>query len=266
MECRYDHVDDNCSQQPSEQQELSDAVRARADALVDVLCAFFVQAGLSSSEIAGVLNESATRVRRQTPTLSVPPWNAWIELGEAVADWWRDARYVDDEGRPHALAEYGPAPSIEALLLSRIGADDVAGAKDMLRRCVNIDADGRWQFAHDGPALALRGEYGIQRLQVLLAGLLRTFLENNAPGPRDIHKNFEKSAASLTFPKAMLPAFRVRMKNSLDVVIEDVDAWISRHSAQCSGSEEPEAVCTVGVEIFAYTFPARESACPRSSP
>lgn len=230
--------------------DLTAGVRARANSLVDMMIAFLSEAGLDKDEIVAVLASRASRLRQEVPELHIDSWRVWNQLGDAVVDWWRDPRYVNTDGRPVPLPEMGSAPSVEALLSEHMDREVLDSAKIMLKNCVTVLDDGRWQFVYDTPALPLRGEQGVHRLQVLLTGLMRTFLSNSEPASDQRNKSFEKSAGSVSFPASMLPAFRARMKKCLDLAIEDADAWITRHSHDTDG----EPVCEVGVEIFVFDF------------
>lgn len=243
----------------SKRNELRAAVGTQAASILDSVFAFLLSAGMKPDEIAAVAHERMSRLNVHPPRFSVEPWAAWVQLGEAVCDWWRDARYVGTDGRPAPLRETGPAPSVDALLAAHVSPSNLVDAKAMLERCVERSDDGLVRFALDSPALMLRGEQGVHRLHVLLTGLLQTFIENNLSRRPVPQQNYEKSAASATFPVSMLPALRVRMKKHLDLAIEDANAWITRHSE--NALHEP--VCVAGVEMFLFTLVPEPRRPPR---
>lgn len=239
--------------------ELTNAVRQRAAGFADLIAAFLFGAGLTQAEINEVLLGCASRAQLREPSLSVDPWTSWAQVSEAVCDWWRQAQYVAPDGTPIPLEESGPAPSVDALLSLHVDAAHLTEAKAILRRCVEITAEGRWRFSFSAPALPLRGDEGVHRLQVSLTGLLRTFLENYVSNAPPARKNFETSAGSVSFPESMLPAFRVQMHKRLQATIDDVDAWITHHAAQGA----PGPVSEIGVEVFVYSFPPRDRGAVR---
>lgn len=122
--------------------QLAEAVRAAAPALGEMLGAFWAQAGMSREEVAATFEQLRRTSLARNLELEPKSRAVWRQTADAVTRWWRDPVYLDDEARPRALAEAGPAPSIESLLEATVAPEQREEAKALLRRTCVTESDG----------------------------------------------------------------------------------------------------------------------------
>lgn len=236
---------------------LANAVGASAQALAETFAAFLVQAGLDPARVADVLRSVAADVTQRELMIDSAVPQAWSQLSDAVGAWWRDAEYLDVNGNPHALPEFGPAPSVEALLRKWVDPSLRARAKELLRHGgVTIRQDGRWIYEEIG-FLRVDGDEAVQRLHMALSGMLTTFVDNQIRR-RDppVLKNFDRSAHVSRFPVSMIPELRARAYGRIPILLHDLDQWMTK----VADDHADGPIATVGITVFVHTAPPR----PRS--
>lgn len=236
---------------------LASAVGSSAQSLVETFAAFLVGAGLEPVRVAEVLRSVAEDVTTRELVIDAAVPRAWSQLSDAVGAWWRDPDYLDVNGRPQALPEFGPAPSVESLLCKWVDPSLRARAKELLRSGgTTIRDDGRWTWEDIG-YLRVDGDEGVQRLHMALSGMLATFVDNQIRR-RDLPvlKNFDRSAHVSRFPVSMIPELRARAHSRIPLVLHDFDQWMTRVADE--HTEGP--IATVGITVFVHTAPARERA------
>ena len=186
----------------------------------------------------------------------------WRQASDAVEVWWSDPEYLDDDGRPRELPEFGPAPSIEALLSRFVDANETAAAKQLLRRSTVSVVRRRWRFDGDSPFIRLTGDAGFERLLMTCSGMLSTFLDNQARhGDPANRKNFDRSAHVLECPVESLPKLRASFRKRMQGMLQELHEALA--AEQRRGGRGP--VAAVGVTMFMHTSSPREPGGANSS-
>lgn len=237
--------------------EIGRAVAMRAPSIIDLVKTFLVSAGMSEAGVLEQLRASADRPADGKLSAEVREARVWTQLSDAVALWHRDERYMDERGHVLAIAEEGPAPSVDHLLESCVDPELRQHARALLKEYVEVDDAGLWWYGLQDGALRLQGDAVVERLYLAIARTLSSFLFNASFAAPAEQKNFDRVAAVSTFPVRMLPALRRRMHQRLAMVIRDVDNWLTQ---QAPASDEP--VCEVAVGAYVFTGDARPR--PRS--
>lgn len=237
---------------PQRRHETIASLKDDAGRFVDLLSAFFLQSGLSRVEVRKVLEGAAGRVDDVDPEITVEGPELWRQVGEAISFWWRDLKYLDNAGRPLPLNETGGAPSVDALLARFVEPELQAQAKEMIRRIISVRRDGRWMLIAGPQVLRITGQQSVDRLRVVMAGLLRTFLLNMGDQDPATGKNCDVVASVGTYPVAKIKELRRRMSEVLPSMASDVDATLTRGAEQARGQTRE-----VGVAFVLYDLPRR---------
>lgn len=234
--------------------QLADAVAAAASTLGEVFGAFCLQAGLTREQVAATFRELGEAALTRDLNIEPDVRHVWHQVSDAVTLWWRDPDYLDDDGAPLALEEFGAAPSIESLLASTVDLELRSEAKTLLRRAAVTVRNGLWHFEEDNGLLRVSGDHGIERLLTNLSGMLTTYLDNQLRR-RDlpITKNFDRSALVRSYPHALVPELRAKLIKRLQVDLQEVDELLMAGEQQ--DLEGP--VVTVGVTIVMHTSTPR---------
>lgn len=234
--------------------QLADAVTASAPALAEILGAFFLRAGLKPTQVAAVFRRIARLALQRPLQLEPHVSHLWWQVSDAVSVWWSEPEYLDDGGRPRALPEFGPAPSIEALLSRTVDAAEVEDAKRLLRRTAVSVVKGRWRFEEENPFIRLAGDAGVERLLVTSSGMLTTFLDNQVRR-RDppSQKNFDRSAHVVACPVDSIPRLRAKLLKRMQIMLQELHDTLAAEERR--GTRGP--VSAVGVTMFMHTSSAR---------
>lgn len=244
---------------PSEEDsriELAAAVEASAMALGEFFGAFCLRAGVPKERVAAIFRALSDATMQRELKIELDSPHLWRQVSDCVTKWWRDPAYLDESGAPRDLQEYGPQPSIEALLEGTVEVEQRAEAKDLLRKSVASDSGGVWHFEEQHGALRVAGEPAVERLLTNISGMLTTFLDNQVRR-RDplVAKNFDRTALVQTFPVSLLPELRMRLIRRYQRVLEELDEWMMERSKQDTSGP----VTVVGVTMFMHASNPRSS-------
>lgn len=237
--------------------DLAAAVARRAMHMAEDLAAFLAAAGLDTQGIRQAFTRAADRAASRVDGRPVATADVWTQLSDAVAMWFRDARYVDDEGRAVPLSESGEAPSVDHLLTVCVEPALRDRARSLLKQHVDIDPQSRWTYALPEGALRLRDDAIAERLQLAVARMYDNFLFNSGFVAEPEHKNFDRVAAVHAFPVSELPALRRRMRRQLALAVYDADEYLTKQQR----TRRTGDVCDAGVGVYLFTGPPR----PRST-
>jgi hypothetical protein len=241
--------------------QLAAAVATFAPAFVETLGAFLLRSGVPAARVAAVFRQIATLALARPLQLEPRVSHLWWQVSDAISAWWSDPEYLDDDGRPRELPEFGPAPSIAALLGRTVDAADLDAAKRLLRRGAVSVTRRRWRFEEDSPFIRLAGDAAVERLLLNASGMFGTFLENQVrrrapPGT----KNFDRSAHVVACPVESIPKLRAKFVKRMQVMLQELHETLVAEERR--GGRGP--VAAVGVTMFMHTSTPRPRRGARS--
>jgi hypothetical protein len=186
--------------------------------------------------------------------------------------WCEDSTYFDKNGKPLPLREWGPEPSLEALLRKVAPGSNGSAIKDVLRSRSAAVSDGVWRLHSDSTLLTIPPhEMNGQRIRRLIAGLLSTW-QHNAANAGTPHGNMERTAYATDLPDSYVNAFRDLAKQQIGPVLESLAKWLT--DKEGTGGREPRS--EVGLSTFVYVVPkkkkksgagrGRATSAPRGAP
>lgn len=234
---------------------LKSATTAAASALGEILGAFLVRAGMSRSDVSGVFRALADTALRRDLLLEPEPPPDWSQVSDAVTHWWRDPLYLGDDGRPRELPESGPPPSIEHLLALTVDPNLHERAKSMLRQAGVTVRRGVWRCDSDHAHFPLSAEQGVDRLQIAMSGMFTNALENLVRRREPTSsKNVDRTALVASYPVELIPELRAKVRQRLQLMLEDMDGWLTGTARRRAGGP----VALVGVTAFVHTGQPRK--------
>jgi hypothetical protein len=237
--------------------QLAAAVSAYAIEFSNMLAGFFVATGVPGDVAAAALREAGERARSGKAELLMPVDQLWVQLSDTIVMWWRDPDYLDDQGSPLDLPEAGPAPSLDALLSRTVDDPLRSRAKDLLKKTAAIECEGLWRLRKRDGSLPLGGGIeSVERLHLILSGILRTFVDNQTRlDEPPILKNLDAAAHVRAFPVNMIPELRAKLHKRMRVVLDDIDIWMTATAMRNTAGP----VTLVGVSAHMYTSQARDA-------
>lgn len=221
--------------------------------LDEVVCTAFVgfvllalRAGHSRTDLARLIRLLFAALPRVVGSRARPMPDGFEDIAHIVTLWHSRKEYLF-EGRPRRLPLRGPAPSIEALVI-RVNPTldpravikhllETATIKKVARQYTPVR---RWLRYRNTP---FNAAHQLRRT----LGLLTTH-DHNATKARQ-RGRFEQTSDCPVFPVSALPALKRFIKDRLQPVLEELDAFMDRR-AQARRPGEP----TLRVAIGTYQF------------
>lgn len=229
---------------------LAASVTAFANEFAEVVGGFFLSAGVSGEVGAAALERAAARVRSGEASLDVEEDEPWVQLTDAIALWWRDPDYVNEDGSPRPLPDTGPAPSLEALFERTVDRAVRPRARVLLRQRAALEQDGLWHYLEDQNVLRLGGEEGAHRLVSGIAGWMRTYVENQLLVEEPPHlRKFDAAAHVSNFPVAVMPELCAKLYKRVPPLLQEFDALMTSTAQR----GDPGPMARVSIVTFMHT-------------
>lgn len=233
---------------------LAGTVAACADQFAELIAGLFAESGMSRDAGAQALERAAARLRAGAAALPATTEYPWVQLGDALALWWRDEAYLDDQGRPRALPTHGPAPSLDELFSRTIDPRLWPAARQLLARTAAREHDGMWTVVQDSSVLHLDGHESAQRILFYLTGGLNSWVDNLVrQHEHKRSKNVDRGSVCAAFPQALLPELRSKLHKRMTTIMGEIDAWLTYQSQ--NHKEGP--VVLVGLDFMMHASPPR---------
>jgi hypothetical protein len=214
------------------------------------LGAFLIRAGVSREDVSETFRALSEASLHRELRLEPEPPPDWSQISDFVTLWWRDPQYLDERGAPRDLPEYGPAPSVEHLLALTVDPDLHDRAKLVLKRAGIVLRRGLWHFDEDHAHFPLSAEQGVDRLKIATSGMYSNALENLIRRREATsRKNIDRTALVASYPVELIPELRARVRQRLQLLLEDIDGWMTATSRSRTGGP----VALVGVTAFVHT-------------
>lgn len=204
----------------------------------------------NATRVAMLTGINRHEVRRQREALrAADPAPTYLNAAQRVlSGWHQDPAYVDDDGRPRPLVEFGSNPSFQDLC-RRYGGDMPPTALLRELRRVNAVAE-----AGDGLLVAQARSYIQARVdpdKILRAGSVLEDLGDTVVfdlvAPENVRLRFERRAENNSIDRRHVPAFQDFLEQEGMAFLERIDTWLTRHESQDDGSR---ARVRLGVGVY----------------
>lgn len=239
-----------------ESRVVSDELLAR-----DLLAATFsalAMTRLKPARVAAITQRSLQAAMRR---VGAPQANdAFAEPGtyaRALANWYRVAAYLDDQGAPAALPISGPRPSVHALLRS-VGVRTTLSqtAERFIRSgAIVLQSDGRARPVSRAMAYAREPDLALRHLVEGVQRFVQTVRFNTSLKGLQAPM-FEQSAIVRELPEAEIEAFRQFVARVGFTTVNTIDDWLESRASRRTRKRTAVAVQPAGVFMFAFSGPA----------
>lgn len=208
------------------------------------------------SRVSILTGISRKEVKRQRDLLQTPQASFSSKTSDAsrvLSGWHQDSQYLDENGSPLALSEFGPAPSFETLFAGYGGDTPEQTLIKELKsaRSIAVGEDGR---------LIAKSRYHMPI--AMTEGNIRFFGQNlfdhahtlskNITGESD-ERRMEGFAVDDNISHAAAAEFRVFIDRRGQEFLEEVDDWLCRHRS-ASPDNKTKSV-RLGVGLYAVDSP-----------
>ena len=224
-----------------------------AEQLLSVILAFAKDQGLSRAQCRRACQNAQANIDRHRiePGAGVR-FAALLQISDILAVWYRDPAFLDKTGRPRALSLSGTDSfaTLAKRFLPEFEPSEVAStliAEQLLQRRPNR----RVAPKHRAAVFATLNPMMLERIPVLVKGLVSTFGHNAEPAARKSGTRCDQSTHLARLPLELLPAFNAHVKRLAQVLLDSADSWAQ---PRLLSPESPASLPTanVGVEVFSF--------------
>lgn len=257
------------SRRPAESERdalLGENLDPTADEVLRQVVQLMISCGQSPTAITGAVDRLCRAFSIQNAPFSGAIQQEWEDAPHLMTLWFSDPQYLNQDGMPKALPARGPAPSIEALLLTFESEIDAHTAIQFLIKVEGLRKEGEL-YVPTSRAISFRGKAGIPQTRNLrvLASLLRT-LEHNGQLESAGHTLVEFFAVNPRFPLAQLHSFHERvLRPKAMAFLNQADSDMHRRELVRSEGE-PTVRLGIGVYAFEEKEPAQRSSKLKRAP
>jgi Family of unknown function (DUF6502) len=241
--------------------EMNSQSASREKQIEDLLTAVFTLCLLDSS-IADLNLESivarcnlAARKKAHRLRSRRPAEVDFDVLGHVIYIWQRTAAYLDDEGKPLAIAARGPAPSVQALFRDvRRSSYFEKGLKHLLEvKRIKRQRGGRYLPCSEVTIVNGLTPELVSLLNQTINRLVSTVLHNTAQRNSKALRLVERVTAVPDLPVKQVRAFKVFAREQGGALINTMNEWLeSRRGAKKARSARADKNQTAGLHVFAF--------------
>ncbi|MEL7311554.1 MAG: DUF6502 family protein [Pseudomonadota bacterium] len=192
-------------------------------------------------------------VKRQRDLLAIeaqPAPRKRTDATRVLSGWYQDPEFLGEDGKPRSLPEHGESPSFEALC-KRFGGDIAVPTmlKELLKTETIIrDNQGRLYPVRRYYQPAQHDDENLLWAVGLIRDLTRT-MNNNVFKTEDTLLRFGRAAENHEVRADCTELFRAFLDQRGQAFLEEIDDWLTRHSAH-DLQDDVERV-RLGVGLFA---------------
>lgn len=211
-----------------------------------------------TSIITGLTRKEVMRVRQNPKPEDGAVTEQYNRAARVISAWLRDTAFLTDEGQPQVLALEGKEPTFATLVKRHSGDMPTRAILDELLRvgAVVHDEDGRIRLVSHAyiPHTSEADKLHILGTDV---GFLINTIDHNLQCGREAPR-FQRKVAYDNLPDEALPAFRTLSAEQAQVLLEQLDKWLSQHDRDSHPSATGTGRNRAGVGIYYFEEPYRE--------
>lgn len=200
------------------------------------------------SALTGLTRKEARRLHELEDTDACSSEQRYNRAVRVISGWVNDPRFQDAEGKPDALPIEGSDKSFAELVREYSGDMTTQTMLSVLTTAGSVEkADDRLKLVRRA---YLPGNDPTEKLNILgkdSAELIAT-IDHNLTTPED-RLHFQRKVSSYRVRPDAVDAFRAMAAKKSQLLLEDLDAWLSEHEVS---SDESSAGHYVSVGIYYY--------------
>ncbi len=175
-----------------------------------------------------------------------------MKIADLLAMWYRDPAFLDKAGLPRALSAAG-ADSFSTLAQRFLPQFEAADVMEMLihERLLERRPNGRVLPKRRAAAFATLNPMMLERLPVLVHGLVSTLSHNTNAKSRKSGTRCDRSTHLARLPVSQLPAFHAQVKRQAQILLDNMDTWAQARVLPAKRAAGLRTV-NVGVEVFSF--------------
>lgn len=227
------------------------------DLLTAVFTLCFLDPSIGRSRFEPIVEKAQLSARRRVARLR-PKREAEVDfdvLGHVIYIWQRTAEYLDDEGKPLAIAAKGPAPSIQALFRDvKRGSYFEKGLKHLIEvKRIKKTSDGRYRPCSEVTIVNGLTPELVKLLNQTISRLVLTVLHNTAQRNPKTLRFVERVTTVPDLPVKQVRAFKAFAREQGGALINTMNEWLeSRRGTKKARAAKTDQNLTAGLHVFAF--------------
>jgi hypothetical protein len=240
----------NARRRPSSSKQGADALPVALTQTLRVVLRHFSKRGVSEAKLRSTLENALVSFHQPIDEGDAEAHKAMRGRIDLLATWHRDARFLDDSGKPRVLSLKG-SPSLRELFNEYLPNERRPGLAPRLAKEGVIRRAGRngWLPSKRTLIVSSDSQSALLRLPGQIDAFLSTLLHNGQAKGKAM-KRLERTVFVDQFPANMLPAFDQQTQRLGGQLIDEMDNWLLRRGASSAGAR---SLLRVGIGIYAFT-------------
>jgi hypothetical protein len=242
---------------PSSSKTGPDALPIALTQTLRVVLRHFSERGVGAAKLRGALEDALASFDQPIKDVETAAHKAMRGRIDLLATWHRDARFLDEHGKPRVLSLKG-SPSLCELFDKHLPSEQSKGLAQRLAEEGAIRRAGRngWLPSKRTLIVSSDSSSALIRLPGQIDAFLSTLLHNGqAKGKAS--KRLERTVFVDQFPAEMLAAFDQQTQRLGGQLIDEMDNWLLRRD---TASTDKKSSLRAGVGVFAFIDPPTREA------
>lgn len=227
----------------------TDALPVALTQTLRVVLKHFSERGISREELHSALEEAIKSFDQSIKDVETKAHKAMRGRIDLLAVWHRDARFLDNHGKPRALSLKG-SPSLRELFANHLPNERSEGLAERLTKEGVIRRAGNNGWLPRKRTLIVNSDSSsaLLRLPGQIDAFLSTLL-HNGQAKEVAARRLERTVFVDRFPVEMLAAFDQHTQRLGGQLIDEMDNWLLRRENALPGTDSS---LRVGVGVFAF--------------
>lgn len=221
--------------------------------LLSIVLAFARERGLSRAQCWRAWGSAHIHLgRERSDAPEAEGFATLMRIADLLAMWYREPAFLDKAGLPRALSPAGEG-GFSSLSKRFLPQYEPADVMSMLidERLLDRRPNGRVSPRRRAAAFATLNPMMLERLPVLVHGLVSTLSHNTHGKSRKSGTRCDRSTHLARLPVAQLPAFNAQVKRLAQVLLDNIDSWAQPRVLPAKNGAGLRTV-NVGVEVFSF--------------
>jgi hypothetical protein len=236
---------------PPSSKQGTDALPVALSQTLRVVLKHFSERGVGAAKLRGALEDAFASFDQPIKDVETDAHKAMRGRINLLATWHRDARFLDDQGKPRLLPLKG-SPSLGELFGEHLPKEHSRALAERLAKEGVIRRAGSNGWLPNKRTLIVSSDSSsaLLRLPGQIDAFLSTLL-HNGQAKGTVARRLERTVFVDRFPAEMLAAFDQQTQRLAGQLINEMDNWLIRRDDASNAT----TALRVGVGVFAFIDP-----------
>jgi hypothetical protein len=234
---------------PSSSKQGTDALPVALTQTLRVVLRHFSERGVSSAKLRGALEDALASYDQPIKEFEAEAHTAMRGRIDLLATWHRNARFLDEHGKPRVLSLKG-SPSLSEIFQRHLPNERSKGLAQRLAKegVIRRTGSNGWLPSKRTLLVSSDSSSALLRLPGQIDAFLSTLMHNGQANGKAARR-LERTVFVDRFPAEMMAAFDQQTQRLGGQLIDEMDNWLLR---KASDQRTTENSLRVGVGVFSF--------------